>query len=1203
MSQETEQKSVEANEIKENGRLGTFIHRVRELPSNYRMAFVSSWRNKERGLAVFAGVFLASLVITTVLSYGVGLSQIFLATSLEGEPVDAKIEFDRKPAEGTEGWTNNSTVMMEVCDELVSEFVEFTDCALTLGRQGIHGGGFFNQDFIVAQPLEMRSMEANSNPLWEDVKFNYPELEDAGPPISEMRGIRFMGPGAFDGELADRFGGNIIDGLGEWPSPEEMEDRRGLILPSNIVSDARANVGDKIDSLSFVYVTQTSELGSDSITPENCAGEITSERNEQTYCREEFVVENLTILGVYDPWDFGNPTLPPNPVFASLTSLSDEQQRILIDNDHIYLSMSVNRSLIPSSSTTEAAEWLEDLGMRVGDKEYANGTVEVFYFDIVSGTITFLQIFLGLIQAFDYIIMIPIVVLSIAVLIYGLVLSLEQRRREISIQRVIGADTQRLSGMVLLELSVIAFAGWVVGYLLAMIAVPIVLSAVGFLVFSELTTEVNPALSFAATLFTAFATLGVALLFGRSRTREFIEMEIDEGVRTISKKRPPRRWLHWTMFTIGMLSFTDTALEQNGSEDGLYSNFFLEGLFGIFGPFFLWIGGALLLAWLGAKGPYIMQFIFGKTALLKDVKRGLKGSGSSESINRLSVIMLLTLSIVTLAAVQGYTGTLVDERTADANVGSELQMVMDGPRNQSQVEAILTEYYPDGEIVAMTVPQILLSPTRGGDAYLTYVLMNNSDEVLRWNQQAIPGDGSDPSIYGGMTFSAGEDAAYGLDLWGSGRRSNDAEDIVLAASDSRSEVVNFTYNDIDFVPSNISGEDRIGLLFAFASVLDTDLSDADLSNEDFSNRDFGRTNFINANLSGANFSGSNLSESIFVNTNITNTNFSEANLEGAIFFSFASLLTAVDPEQPTMEELIERVGRYDLDVTESIEGMICPNGEIAPAEECTTFSELSDFPELIQPFFFIQSRDVVITPFQEELRYIGVHKFIPGVPSGAMSSSLIISEDSWRAFVGDEDADEHNSTTWIIHLPDISGDDLKALASIIEADSRVSSTNDWETAHEAVERDGGLIFGTPGLLSLQFVVASIAAVASAFVFLSLVLTQRQKELAILQAIGASPNQIIRLVLFEILSIVLVSMLLGIILGIGVAFSFNGFFDVFGFIFQIFGGTSTVIERELVYPWVQLGLVTFSVFVAVVLALVVTTRRALSADLASVLKGE
>ena len=379
--------------------------------------------------------------------------------------------------------------------------------------------------------------------------------------------------------------------------------------------------------------------------------------------------------------------------------------------------------------------------------------------------------------------------------------------------------------------------------------------------------------------------------------------------------------------------------------------------------------------------------------------------------------------------------------------------------------------------------------------------------------------------------------------------------------------------------------------------MDTDLSGADLSNQNLSNRDFGRTNFIDTDLSDTNLSGANLSESLFIDTDISGTNFSGANLENAIFFDTASLVFL--PENATFENVTDRIGLFDFTVTESTDGMTCPNGETAPNEDCTRFTR---FPDLLQPFLFEQA-DFVVTSTQSELRYLGVHTYIPGVPSASMASSLIISEESWRAFVGDEKADRHNSTTWIFHLPDIGGEDLKALASIIEADSRVSSTNDWETAHEAVERDGGLIFGTPGLLSLQFVVASIAAVASAFVFLSLVLTQRQKELAILQAIGASPNQIIRLVLFEILSIVLVSMLLGIILGIGVAFSFNGFFDVFGFIFQIFGGTSTVIERELVYPWVQLGLVTFSVFVAVVLALVVTTRRALSADLATVLKGE
>ena len=60
-------------------------------------------------------------------------------------------------------------------------------------------------------------------------------------------------------------------------------------------------------------------------------------------------------------------------------------------------------------------------------------------------------------------------------------------------------------------------------------------------------------------------------------------------------------------------------------------------------------------------------------------------------------------------------------------------------------------------------------------------------------------------------------------------------------------------------------------------------------------------------------------------------------------------------------------------------------------------------------------------------------------------------------------------------------------------------------------RETAALILNSGLLSLQFVVTSIAAVASSFVFLSLVLNQRKK--CLLQAIGASPTQIIRLVLF------------------------------------------------------------------------------------------
>jgi ABC-type lipoprotein release transport system permease subunit len=81
------------------------------------------------------------------------------------------------------------------------------------------------------------------------------------------------------------------------------------------------------------------------------------------------------------------------------------------------------------------------------------------------------------------------------------------------------------------------------------------------------------------------------------------------------------------------------------------------------------------------------------------------------------------------------------------------------------------------------------------------------------------------------------------------------------------------------------------------------------------------------------------------------------------------------------------------------------------------------------------------------------------------------------------------------------------------------------------------------------------------------------------------------------------MVLGVTLGLAVSESFNGFFGVFGFIFQLFLGQSAPIDRDLVWPWMELVLVNGMVLGAVVLSLVFTTRRALDADLATVLKGE
>ena len=121
-------------------------------------------------------------------------------------------------------------------------------------------------------------------------------------------------------------------------------------------------------------------------------------------------------------------------------------------------------------------------------------------------------------------------------------------------------------------------------------------------------------------------------------------------------------------------------------------------------------------------------------------------------------------------------------------------------------------------------------------------------------------------------------------------------------------------------------------------------------------------------------------------------------------------------------------------------------------------------------------------------------------------------------------------------------------------------------------------------------------------YIEFVVNEKKKKIIIVKTLQHN-NQIRKLVLFEILSIIIVSMTLGVLLGIGVAQTFNGFFFVFGYIFQIFLGNSTPIDRELVWPWAEIIIVNISVLIAVIIALVLTTRKVLNANLAMILKGE
>ena len=472
---------------------------------------------------------------------------------------------------------------------------------------------------------------------------------------------------------------------------------------------------------------------------------------------------------------------------------------------------------------------------------------------------------------------------------------------------------------------------------------------------------------------------------------------------------------------------------------------------------------------------------------------------------------------------------------------------------------------------------------------------------------AVPGkDISEAMIaYKDGGFTAGEDIAFTLDLWGSGRY-GDSEDILLDNSNKNSENLTLTWEEtiVTFTGEENEELDPMMAILLYTGFMEKNWSNLDLANQDISSRNFTQTYFSNTNLSGANLANSDLSESIFFNVDLRGANLTGANLNNTVFVIQPQNIVGANFTGANLRGAFEYTGFVNLS-NEEIRGAICPDGTIQTNDNnCSTaFSTIP--PPLLAPFFIPATVEFELIPHETTIRYIGIHEFIPGVATNDMNNYLVINEQAYRELRGNQFVDSETSTTWIVDIDGLNNDELQVLALLIAADSRFESADDWETSHENVERNGGIIFGTQGLFTLQYLVASVAAIASSFVFLSLVLNQKKKELAILQAIGASPNQIIRLVLFEILSIVFVSMILGVILGIGLALSFNGLFNIFGFLFQLFSGTgeTSVITRVLQWPWWVIIKVTLGVLSVVVLALIMTTRRALRADLPVVLKGE
>ena len=82
---------------------------------------------------------------------------------------------------------------------------------------------------------------------------------------------------------------------------------------------------------------------------------------------------------------------------------------------------------------------------------------------------------------------------------------------------------------------------------------------------------------------------------------------------------------------------------------------------------------------------------------------------------------------------------MVDERTADVTVGSDMQVISSDNLTISEIESLITEISDDDiSVSAVHIPTITLIP-EGGERITAYVLLEESADVLKWLPQAIPG--------------------------------------------------------------------------------------------------------------------------------------------------------------------------------------------------------------------------------------------------------------------------------------------------------------------------------------------------------------------------------------------------------------------------------------------------------------------------------
>lgn len=171
--------------------------------------------------------------------------------------------------------------------------------------------------------------------------------------------------------------------------------------------------------------------------------------------------------------------------------------------------------------------------------------------------------------------------------------------------------------------------------------------------------------------------------------------------------------------------------------------------------------------------------------------------------------------------------------------------------------------------------------------------------------------------------------------------------------------------------------------------------------------------------------------------------------------------------------------------------------------------------------------------------------------------------------------------------------------------SDISSLNSIKTLKEEISEANKLQsmdYGIPGLLTMDFIVSLLSSTLATFIFMSILMERRKKEFAIMRSFGASKKQVYKIVFSETIILLLTAVIWGLLIGIGLSYLFNGFFEfMMIFIKPASSLASGSIPRLLIFDWFSLFLTLLLSFGSMMFAVLISVRGAIKSNISTVVR--